>query len=146
MDEKLKARVLLVDDEVEFLQTLSTRLELRGLKVDTAESGEAAISKVEQQEFDVIVVDLSMPGIDGIETMERIKDINPSAEIIMLTGYGSVESGVKAIKTGAGDFLQKPVEMATLLEKIGEAKSRRMLVLEKKSEEELDQILKSRGW
>ncbi len=146
MDLKLKTKVLLVDDEIEFLQTLSSRLELRGLTVDTATSGEAAIDKIKQQEFDVIVMDLSMPGIDGIETMEKIKEINPVAELIMLTGHASVESGVKAIKTGAGDFLQKPVEMSTLLEKIGEAKNRRMLVLEKKTEEELDLILKSRGW
>lgn len=146
MDEQLKARILLVDDEEDFLKTLSDRLEIRGLKVNTASSGEDAVSKVEKQEFDAIILDLSMPGIDGIETIERIKAISPSAEIIMLTGHGSIESGIKAMKTGAGDFLQKPVEMKTLLEKIGEAKNRRMLVLEKNSQEELDQILKSRGW
>ena len=146
MDEKLKARILLVDDEEDFLKTLSDRLEIRGLKVNTASSGEDAVSMAEQQEFDAIILDLSMPGIDGIETLERIKAISPSAEIIMLTGHGSIDSGIKAMKTGAGDFLQKPVEMKTLLEKIGEAKNRRMLVLEKNSREELDQILKSRGW
>lgn len=146
MDKKLKARILLVDDEEEFLKTLSARLELRGLQVDTASSGEDAIKKVDQHEFDVIVVDLSMPGLDGIETIERIKAINDTAEIIMLTGHATIESGIKAMKRGAGDFLQKPVEMVTLLEKIGEAKDRRMLVLEQKSQEELDQILKSRGW
>jgi len=146
MDTQLKARILLVDDEEEFLKTLSERLEIRGLKVDIAGSGEEAIAKAEQQEFDAIIVDLSMPGIDGIETIERIKSINPTAELIMLTGHATVESGVKAMKKGAGDFLQKPVDMTTLLAKIAEAKDRRTHVLEKKAQEELDQILKSRGW
>lgn len=146
MVEELRARILLVDDEEDFLQTLSDRLKIRGLQVSTASSGEDAVSKVEKHEYDAIVVDLSMPGIDGMETIERIKAISPAAEVIMLTGHGTVESGVKAMKTGAGDFLQKPVAIHTLLEKIGEAKSRRMLVLEKKSQEELDKIMRSRGW
>lgn len=146
METQLKARILLVDDEEEFLKTLSERLEIRGLTVDIAGSGEEAIAKVEQQEFDAIIVDLSMPGIDGIETIERIKAINPTAEMIMLTGHATVESGVRAMKKGAGDFLQKPVDMQTLLAKIGEAKDRRTHVLEKRAQDELDQILKSRGW
>lgn len=146
MVEKLKGRILLVDDEDDFLKTLADRLKLRGLDAHTAASGEEAILRVQEHEFDTIVVDLSMPGIDGIETIERIKAINPTTEIIMLTGHATVESGVKAMKTGAGDFLQKPVDMPTLLEKIGEAQNRRTLVLETKSQEVLDKILKSRGW
>lgn len=146
MQQQLKASILLVDDEEEFLAGLSARLELRGLQVETAVSGEEAIARVNAREYDAIVVDLAMPGLDGIETIEKIKTINPSAEIIMLTGQATVASGVKAMKSGAGDFLLKPVDLATLLAKIGEAKDRRMHVLEKKSQDELDQILKSRGW
>ena len=87
-----------------------------------------------------------MPGIDGLETLKRIKAINPDAEIIMLTGHGSVQSGVEAMKLGAGDFLQKPVELSELMVKIGEAKDKRMLVLQKRSQEELRKILQTKGW
>ncbi len=146
MNRDAQARVLLVDDEDDFLQMLAERLKVRGLSVVTANTGEDAISEVGQQDFDVIIVDLSMPGLDGIETTKRIKDICPSAEIIILTGHGSVASGVNAMKQGASDFLQKPVELGSLLEKIGEAKSKRILVLEKESQHELDAILKNRGW
>lgn len=146
MSDKIKARVLLVDDEEDFLQVLSDRLQARGLKVNTASSGEDAITDVAQHQYDAVIVDLSMPGIDGLETIRRIKEISPSSEVIMLTGHGSVESGVEAMKLGAGDFLEKPVEMSTLLDKIGEAKDKRMLVLQAESQAELERILKSRGW
>ena len=146
MDQEMEAKVLLVDDEQDFLETLSSRLEMRGLKVSAVTSGEQAIAEAREQEYDAIVVDLSMPGIDGLETLKRIKANNPNAEIIMLTGHGSVASGVEAMKLGAGDFLQKPVELTELMSKIGEAKGKRMLVLQKQSQEELRNILKTKGW
>lgn len=146
MEKELEAKVLLVDDEQDFLETLSNRLEMRGLKVSAVTSGEQAISEAKQQDYDAIVVDLSMPGIDGLETLKRIKADNPNAEIIMLTGHGSVQSGVEAMKLGAGDFLQKPVELSELMEKIGEAKGKKMLVLQQQSQEELRKILKSKSW
>ncbi len=146
MEKEMEARVLLVDDEEDFLETLSSRLELRGLKVSAVTSGEQAISEAKQQEYDAIVVDLSMPGIDGLETLKRIKADNPNAEIIMLTGHASVQSGVEAMKLGAGDFLQKPVELSELMAKIGEAKNKKMLVLQKQSQEEVRKILQSKSW
>ena len=146
MDQEMEAKVLLVDDEQDFLETLSSRLEMRGLKVSAVTSGEQAIAVAKEQEYDAIVVDLSMPGIDGLETLKRIKANNPNAEIIMLTGHGSVASGVEAMKLGAGDFLQKPVELTELMSKIGEAKGKRMLVLQKQSQEELRKILKTKSW
>ena len=146
MDQEMEAKVLLVDDEQDFLETLSSRLEMRGLKVSAVTSGEQAIAEAREQEYDAIVVDLSMPGIDGLETLKRIKADNPNAEIIMLTGHGSVASGVEAMKLGAGDFLQKPVELSELMSKIGEAKGKRMLVLQKQSQEELRKILQSKSW
>ena len=146
MDQEMEAKVLLVDDEQDFLETLSSRLEMRGLKVSAVTSGEQAIAEAREQEYDAIVVDLSMPGIDGLETLKRIKADNPNAEIIMLTGHGSVASGVEAMKLGAGDFLQKPVELSELMSKIGEAKGKRMLVLQKHSQEELRKILKTKSW
>ena len=146
MDQEMEAKVLLVDDEQDFLETLSSRLEMRGLKVSAVTSGEQAIAEAKEQEYDAIVVDLSMPGIDGLETLKRIKADNPNAEIIMLTGHGSIQSGVEAMKLGAGDFLQKPVELSELMAKIGEAKSKKMLVLQKQSQEELRKIVKSKSW
>jgi DNA-binding NtrC family response regulator len=146
MEKEMEAKVLLVDDEQDFLETLSNRLEMRGLKVSAVTSGEQAVSEARRQDYDAIVVDLAMPGIDGLETLKRIKADNPNAEIIMLTGHASVQSGVEAMKLGAGDFLQKPVELTELMSKIGEAKNKKMLVLQQKSQDELRQILKSKSW
>ena len=146
MENEMEAKVLLVDDEKDFLETLSNRLEMRGLKVSAVTSGEQAVTEAKAQEFDAIVVDLSMPGIDGLETLKRIKADNPKAEIIMLTGQGSVTSGVEAMKLGAGDFLQKPVELSVLMERISQAKTKKMLVLQQESLEELRKILKTKSW
>jgi DNA-binding NtrC family response regulator len=146
MAEELKARVLLVDDEEDFLKTLAERLETRGLKVTTASSGESALAHVEGQEYDLIVLDLAMPGLDGLETLKRIKARQPDAEIIMLSGQGSIKTSIEAMKLGACDFLQKPVDIAALLEKISEAKEKRMLMLESKSIKEIERILHSKGW
>nr|WP_321467394.1 response regulator [uncultured Desulfobulbus sp.] len=146
MENQLEAKVLLVDDEQDFLETLSNRLEMRGLKVNSVTSGEQAVVIAQDEDYDAIVVDLSMPGIDGLETLKRLKADNPNAEIIMLTGQASIRSGVEAMKLGAGDFLQKPVELSELMQKIGEAKNKKMLFLQQKSQEELRKILKSKGW
>ena len=144
--EKIEGKVLLVDDEEQFLDALSQRLEARGLKVDAVTSGEAALNQVEDRNFDAIIVDLAMPGIDGIETLKRIKEKRPDLEIIILTGHATVKSGIEAMKLGADDFLEKPVDLNELLEKIGEAKNKRMLVVEKGRQEEVKKILKSKTW
>ena len=146
MTEELKAKVLLVDDEEDFLSTLAERLETRGLKVSTATSGEDAVTSAEKQDYDLIVLDLSMPGIDGLETLKRIKAKQPDAEIIMLTGQGSIRTGIEAMKLGAEDFLQKPVDISELMDKISEAKDKRMLVLQSKSVKEIEKILHTKGW
>lgn len=146
MADKLKAKVLLVDDEEQFLEVLSERLEARGLQVNSVTSGEDAIAQVEDKNFDAIVVDLAMPGINGIETMKRIKEKRPDLEIIILTGHATVKTGVEAMKLGAEDFLEKPVDLNLLMEKIRDAKNKRMLVLEKKSRAEVKAILKSKSW
>lgn len=146
MEKKLEARVLLIDDEEEFLEMLTERLETRGLKVNSVTSGEEAVEQVEGTNYDAIVVDLAMPGIDGIETLKRIKAKSPDMEIIMLTGHATVQNSVEAMKLGAEDLLEKPVDLDILLEKIGAAKHKRMLVLEKQSQDELKQILKSKSW
>lgn len=146
MAETIKAKVLLVDDEEAFLTTLAERLEMRGMKVTTVTRGEDAVVKVDNQDFDLIVLDLSMPGIDGLETLKRIKAKQPDAEIIMLTGEGSIRSSIEAIKLGAEDLLQKPVNITELVDKISEAKDKRMHILESKSIKDIEKILSTKAW
>ena len=142
MGKKLEAKVLLVDDEEDFIKTLAERLEMRGLKVTGVTRGEEAVNLVDKQNYDAIVLDLAMPGMDGMETLKRIKENHPDAEIIMLSGQGTVKSGIDAVKLGAEDFLEKPVNMTDLLNKIDEMKTKRILVVEKQSIGEIDNLLK----
>jgi len=146
MEKNLNAKVLLVDDEDDFLKTLTQRLEVRGLKVTGANRGEEAVDLVDKQEFDAIVIDLAMPGMDGLETLKHIKENHPEAEIIMLSGQGSIKKSTEAMKLGAEDFLEKPVDIQELLQKIAEAKDKRILILQKKSREEIEDILRNKAW
>ncbi len=146
MPEELDANVLVVDDEEQFLKVFSQRLQGRGLKVETATSGEEAINKTKGKEFDAIILDLIMPGMSGIETLKRIKKENPDIQIIMLTGHGTVEKSVEAMKMGAVDFIEKPADMSKVLQKISEAKHKRVVLIEKKSQERIKEIIDSRSW
>jgi DNA-binding NtrC family response regulator len=145
-EDELSSNVLLVDDEEQFLDTLSQRLELRGIKVDTVTGGEEAMDKITDKKFDAIVLDLVMPGIDGIETLKRLKEKNPDIQIIMLTGKATVKKGIEAMKLGAEDFLEKPVDLNVLMEKIKKATHNKMLLVEKSRQEEVKKILKKKGW
>ncbi|MBI5196189.1 MAG: response regulator [Nitrospirae bacterium] len=146
MSEDIKANILLVDDEEQFLDVFSKRLEGRGMKVDTASSGEDAVKRAKGKDFDAIVLDLMMPGISGIETLKRLRQENPDMQIVILTGHGTLEKGVEAIKAGAVDFMEKPVDLNKLMEKIGEAQSKKILLVEKKAEKQVKEILESKGW
>ena len=121
-------------------------MEGRGLKVDTSATGEDALKKVKGKDFDAIILDLAMPGMSGIETLKRIRSENPDVQIIMLTGHGNVEKGVEAIKAGAVDFLEKPADINKIMEKIAEAKNKKILLVEKKNEAHVKEILQSKGW
>lgn len=146
MSEEFKSTVLLVDDEEQFLETLTQRLEIRGLKVEAVTGGEEALEMAEDKKIDAVILDLAMPGIDGIETLRLLKAKQPDLQIIMLTGKATVKSGIEAMKLGAADFLEKPVDLNLLLEKIGEAKNKRLLLIQKNSEEEIRKIIKSKSW
>lgn len=146
MVEIIKAKVLLVDDEELFLTTLAKRLEVRGMQVSTVTRGKDAVEIVTNQAFDLVVLDLSMPGIDGLETLKRIKAKQPDTEIIILTGKGSIRTGIEAMKAGAEDFLQKPINITELVDKISEAKDKRMHILQNKSVKEIEQILRTKAW
>lgn len=139
-------RVLLVDDEESFVKTLGKRLSARGLVVDTSNSGEDAIAKAKRHAFDVIVLDLAMPGMDGIETLKRLREIDPDLQIVLLTGHGSIEKAVEATKLGAMDFLQKPASLSDLLKLIHEAGVRRSALVEKRSSEQVDDVISKKGW
>lgn len=146
MENGLNTRVLLVDDEEDFLSVLSERLEARNLKVSQATGGEQAIEIVDQKDVDVVLLDLAMPGMDGLETLKRIKAGHPDTEIIILTGHGTIQAGVEAMKLGAEDFVEKPVDIHVLMEKIKDAREKRVLVLQERSREEIEKILKSKSW
>ncbi len=145
-DTMEKNRVLLVDDEEEFVRALAKRLRTRGLEVEITGDGESAVEKVKQNGFDVVVLDLAMPGIDGLETLKRLREVNEDLQVVLLTGHGSIKSGVEAIKGGAVDFLEKPAEFSELLTKIKEASAQHTLLIEKRRAERVNDILRGRGW
>jgi signal transduction histidine kinase len=119
-------RVLLVDDELDFLEMLSQRLRLRGLPVVTAPSGPGALDVLDREEVDVVVLDVRMPGMDGIEVLRRIKERHPRVEVVMLTGHADLESSLEGMRFGFFDYLTKPVAIGDLIEKIGDAYRRRL--------------------
>jgi len=139
-------RVLLVDDEKSFVDVLQKRLNARGLKVDTSNSGEDAISKAQSQTFDVIVLDLAMPGMDGVETLKRLRKNDPDLQIILLTGHGSIEKAVEATKLGAMDFLQKPAKLPELLELIREAGARKAVLVEQRASKQVADVIGKKSW
>lgn len=146
MSEEIDAKVLLVDDEEQFLKALSQRLAGRGMKVEAASSGEDALRQVKGKDFDAIVLDLVMPGLDGLDVLKQLRRENPELQIIMLTGHATVEKSVEAIREGAVELLEKPVNMDKLLKRIGEAQRQRVILVEKKAEERVKDILYSKGW
>ena len=114
-----KAKLLLVDDEQAFIEILAQRLRRRGFSVACINSGQGALNRLEKNDdLDVIILDLKMPGMNGIETIQRIKNRWPLIEVILLTGHGTVESAVNALKQGAFDYLMKPYELNRLVDKI----------------------------
>jgi DNA-binding NtrC family response regulator len=144
MSEKTGPRVLLVDDEEQFLDVLSQRLGTRGIDAETSTSGEEALVKIKNRNFDAIVLDVMMPGIGGIETLKRIRKEYPELQIIMLTGQGTVGKAVEAMNEGAMDFMEKPADINKLMDKISEAKEKRVLLVTKNIEEKVTGILKRR--
>jgi len=140
------SKVLLVDDEKEFVETLAMRLETRGLKVDIAETGEMAVEKVQKRSYDAILLDLAMPGMDGIETLKCLRKLNPDSQVILLTGQATVKKATEAMRLGALDLLEKPVDIKVLVEKIEEAATNKMRLFEKRIGDEMTDILGKKGW
>jgi len=133
---QIKISVLLVDDEEGFRSLLAKRLERRGFSVQQASNGEEGLSALERHQVDIVVLDVKMPGMGGIETLGRIKERYPSREVILLTGHASAEDGVAGIKAGAYDYLSKPVELEHLLNKIRQAYEKILREEERRQEED----------
>jgi len=121
----MKTRVLIVDDEKEFTETLSERLTMRDFDTTISLSGEDAIEKIKGFNFDVVILDVSMPGKSGIDVLGEIKKIKPLIEVIMLTGHATVETAIEGMKLGAHDYLIKPCETEELVAKINRAYSKK---------------------
>lgn len=114
----MKPRVLIVDDEKEFADSLSERLSLRECDVETSLSGTDAVEQLSHYNFDVVILDVAMPTMDGIETLKQIKKTKPLTEVIMLTGQATVETAVEGMQLGALDYVMKPCSTDDLLVKI----------------------------
>lgn len=128
-------RLLLVDDETVFLKTLADRLKKRGVSALTADCGHRCLDLLDAHPMDVVILDVKMPDLDGLEVLDEIKRHYPETEVILLTGHGSMEDGVIGIKEGAFDYLTKPVELDHLLKKIRQAHEKKSRDEEKKREE-----------
>ena len=127
-----KADILLVDDEIVFTTNMSRLLTSRGYQVTPVKNGEEAIAALKEKPFDVMVLDLKMPMMDGITTLQEMKKLNLLTEVLILTGHGSMDTAFQAIEMGAYDYVTKPCEIAELVSKI-EAAHARKKVKEKKS-------------
>lgn len=122
-----KFRVLVVDDEEDFLETIVKRLKTRKIEVTGVDSGVKALSIIDDRDFDVVILDVKMPGLDGIDTLREMKKKKPLLEVIMLTGHASVESGIQGMQLGAFDYVMKPVALDELLEKMRQAYERKLI-------------------
>lgn len=122
---KIPTKVLIVDDEKDFVEMFSLRLKGQGEKVSTAFSGKEALEVLEKESIDVVILDIRMPGMDGIDTLKQIKALFPMVEVILLTGHGSAETAVEGMKLGAFDYLMKPADFEDIKVKLEKARKRK---------------------
>lgn len=139
---KTPSRILLVDDEKDFVEMLTLRLQEIGEEVLQAYSGLESLEKLKETEIDVVILDVKMPGMDGIETLQEIKKRYPLVEVIMLTGHGTIETAVQGMKQGAYDFLIKPADFDELTTKLNKARERRHDQMERIRKAEATSLLR----
>jgi len=113
--------VLVVDDEKDFVQTLIKRLNRRGVACEGVFTGEEAVEKIKERKFDIVLLDMKLPGMDGNNTLIEIKKVRADTQVIILTGHASANEGLEGMKNGAMDYLMKPVEFESLFEKLQKA-------------------------
>jgi DNA-binding NtrC family response regulator len=133
--------VLIIDDEQRFLKTTQSLLEKEGYHVLTAVDGLKGLDVLQKKRVDVVVLDVKMPGMDGIEVLRRIKSDHPLVEVLMLTGHATMESAIDGLKLGAFDYLTKPCDIPVLKQKIMEAYDKRAAMLEKIQKAKFDRII-----
>jgi len=139
----MKIRVFVVDDEEQFVSRLAERLRLRDYDVTTALSGDQALEIIVKYNFDVVILDVAMPGKDGIETLREIKKVKPLTEVIMLTGHATVESAIEGMKLGAFDYLLKPTNTEDLVMKVNTAYARKANQEERIRQAKVNEIITS---
>jgi len=135
--------VMIVDDEEDFLETLVKRLEKRDIKVIGAKSGEEALELLQKSPVDVVVLDVKMPGMDGIEALKEIKRRHPLVEVVLLTGHASTEVAIRGMELGAFDYLMKPIGMDELLYKVQDAYER--VTIQKKKIKRMEVVVNKEG-
>jgi DNA-binding NtrC family response regulator len=139
--------IMLVDDEVPFVETMAKRLDKRGMKIIAAHSGDEALTLLGKEgSVDVVILDVKMPGMDGIETLREIKKRYPLKEVIMLTGHATVETAIEGMKLGAFDYLMKPCDIDTLITKVKEAVRKKQSHDEKIEKARIDKLVLNRGY
>ncbi len=121
MMDKSAWNILLVDDEVEFISTLAERLEIRGIDARVVYDGEAALKAVAENEPQVMVLDVMMPGIKGLDVLQRVKEEHPKVQVILLTGQGKTRDGIEGMRYGAFAYMMKPLDLEELIATLGEA-------------------------
>ena len=134
--------LLIVDDEARFLKTTAALLEKRDCSVFTAASGKDALEILDQRKIDVVILDVKMPGMDGVETLKHMKKKYPLVEVIMLTGHSTTESAVEGLKLGAFDYLIKPCDLDIILEKVKQAHEKKMSTEEKITHAKIGKIVR----
>jgi DNA-binding NtrC family response regulator len=139
-------KVLLIDDEKDFLDALAERMRTRDVDVTKSTSAKDALKKVETESYDAVVLDLMMPEMDGLEALKILMAKDPKLQVILLTGHATVQKGVEAMKLGAMELLEKPTNFDTLMDKIKQARARRMVLVSQESEEHIKKILSDKGW
>jgi DNA-binding NtrC family response regulator len=134
--------LLLVDDEEQFLTTAKKLMDKRGLNTFVCTNGFDALRILKERRIDVVLLDLKMPGIGGVEVLRKIKQNHPQVEVILLTGHASVESAVEGLKIGAFDYLLKPSTIPDILDKVKEAYDRKLAREEKTRKSKVDKIIR----
>jgi DNA-binding NtrC family response regulator len=142
----MSEKILFIDDEQDFLEVMSERMTARNMKVSTASSAKEGLAIASEGSFDAVILDLAMPEMNGIEVLKILKEKNPDLEVILLTGHATVKDGIEAMKLGALDLLEKPADINALTEKIHAAQAKKMIIVEKKSEEMVKKIMATKGW
>ncbi|ROL60061.1 response regulator [Bacteroidetes/Chlorobi group bacterium ChocPot_Mid] len=139
-------KVLLVDDEQDFVEVLQERLENRGMTVQTSLTPQKVFDKIQHENYDAIILDLQMPEMDGLTVLQEILKVHPEMQVIILTGHATVDKGIKAMKLGALDLIEKPVDINLLIEKIKTAEANKMLILDEKMENIMKDLMINKSW